>query len=177
MPTAIRQSEWKISSIILKKIASIGVWGNGRFPQLNLPSALAVAKQGYSFLFAYWDCWFIFCGSGKWKTILLWANLIFEDALLFLRNVVFIFYQNVMRKCYSIFKKQWKLFPSALAEARSKGILFYLLIGMFWLVFLAAWCLHVNRKIKLECYYNNCFENARYQADGKPMTWGFVANK
>ena len=55
MPTAIRQSEWKISSIILKKIAPYGVWGNGRFPQLNLPSALAVAKQGYRFLFAYWD--------------------------------------------------------------------------------------------------------------------------
>jgi hypothetical protein len=37
----------------LKKIASNGVWGNGRFPQLNLPSALAVAKQVCSFLFAY----------------------------------------------------------------------------------------------------------------------------
>jgi hypothetical protein len=37
----------------LKKIASYGVWGNGRFPQLNLPSALAVAKQVCSFLFAY----------------------------------------------------------------------------------------------------------------------------
>ena len=52
MPTAKFQSECKTSGIILKKIASIGVWGNGRFPQLNLPSALAVAKQGYSFLFA-----------------------------------------------------------------------------------------------------------------------------
>jgi hypothetical protein len=37
----------------LKKIASNGVWGNGRFPQLNLPSALAVAKQVCSFLLAY----------------------------------------------------------------------------------------------------------------------------
>ena len=55
MPTTILQSKWGFSSIILKKIASIGVWGNGRFPQLNLPSALAVAKQGYRFLFAYWD--------------------------------------------------------------------------------------------------------------------------
>jgi len=40
--------------ILSKKIASIGVWGNGRFPQLNLPSALAVAKQVYRFLFAVW---------------------------------------------------------------------------------------------------------------------------
>jgi len=55
MPTAKFQSDCKTSGIILKKIASIGVWGNGRFPQLNLPSALAVAKQGYSFLFAYRD--------------------------------------------------------------------------------------------------------------------------
>ena len=55
MPTAIRQSEWKISSIILKKIAPYGVWGNGRFPQLNLPSVVAEAKQVYSFLFAYSD--------------------------------------------------------------------------------------------------------------------------
>jgi hypothetical protein len=46
------QPKCRISSIILKKIASIGVWGNGRLPQLNLPSALAVAKQGYSFIFA-----------------------------------------------------------------------------------------------------------------------------
>jgi hypothetical protein len=53
MPTTTLQSKWRFSSIILKKIASIGVWGNGRFPQLNLPSALAVAKQGYRFLFAY----------------------------------------------------------------------------------------------------------------------------
>ena len=40
--------------ILSKKIASIGVWGNGRFPQLNFPSALAVAKQVYRFLFADW---------------------------------------------------------------------------------------------------------------------------
>lgn len=49
--------------ILSKKIASIGVWGNGRFPQLNFPSAGAAAKQGYRFLFAYRDvsdcfyCW------------------------------------------------------------------------------------------------------------------------
>jgi hypothetical protein len=49
------QSEENSYGIILKKIASKGVWGNGRFPQLNLPSALAVAKQGYSLLFAYRD--------------------------------------------------------------------------------------------------------------------------
>ena len=55
MPTAYRQSSWDSSGIVLKKIASIGVWGNGRLPQLNLPSALAEAKQGYSFLFAYRD--------------------------------------------------------------------------------------------------------------------------
>jgi len=55
MPTTILQSKWGFSSIILKKIASIGVWGNGRLPQLNLPSASAVAKQGYRFLFAYRD--------------------------------------------------------------------------------------------------------------------------
>jgi hypothetical protein len=53
MPTTKLQSKGGFSSIILKKIASIGVWGNGRLPQLNLPSALAVAKQGYRFLFAY----------------------------------------------------------------------------------------------------------------------------
>jgi uncharacterized Fe-S cluster-containing radical SAM superfamily protein len=41
-------------AFFLKKIASYGVWGNGRFPQLNLPSAVAVAKQGYRFLFGYW---------------------------------------------------------------------------------------------------------------------------
>ena len=113
----------------------------------------------------------------NWNLILFLLYLIFEDAWLFWRNEVFLFYKNVIRKCYGIFKKQWKLFPSASAEARSKGILFYLLIGMFWLVFLAAWCLYVNRKIKLECYYNYCTETARYQADGKPMTWGFVANE
>jgi len=49
------KSEDDSFGILSKKIASIGVWGNGRFPQLNLPSALAVAKQGYSFLFAYRD--------------------------------------------------------------------------------------------------------------------------
>ena len=53
MLTVSVQSEDDSSGIILKKIAPYGVWGNGRFPQLNLPSALAVAKQGYSFLFAY----------------------------------------------------------------------------------------------------------------------------
>jgi hypothetical protein len=35
--------------ILSKKIASKGVWGNGRFPQLNLRSALAEAKQVYRF--------------------------------------------------------------------------------------------------------------------------------
>ena len=55
MLTVSGPSKDNSSGIILKKIASIGVWGNGRLPQLNLPSALAVAKQGYRFLFAYWD--------------------------------------------------------------------------------------------------------------------------
>lgn len=55
MLTVSFQSEDDSSGIILKKIAPYGVWGNGRLPQLNLPSALAVGKQGYRFLFAYWD--------------------------------------------------------------------------------------------------------------------------
>ena len=90
----------------------------------------------------------------NWNLILFLLYLIFEDAWLFWRNEVFLFYKNVIRKRSGIFKKQWKHIRSALAVARSKGILFYLLIGLFWLVFLAAWCLHVNRKLKLECYYN-----------------------
>jgi hypothetical protein len=50
-----------------KKIASIRVWGNGRFPQLNLPSALAVAKQVCSFLFAYRivDLYFVVLANEK----------------------------------------------------------------------------------------------------------------
>jgi len=59
MLTVSVQSEDNRCGILLKKIASIGVWGNGRLPQLNIPSALAVAKQGYRFLFADWgfsDC-------------------------------------------------------------------------------------------------------------------------
>ena len=53
------QSEEYICGILSKKIASWGFRGNGRFPQLNLPSAVAVAKQVYRFLFADWgvsDC-------------------------------------------------------------------------------------------------------------------------
>ena len=54
-------------AFFLKKIASIGVWGNGRLPQLNLPSASAEAKQGYSFLFAYRivDLYFVFLANKK----------------------------------------------------------------------------------------------------------------
>jgi hypothetical protein len=44
----------------IKKIASIGAWGNGRFPQLNFPSAVAVAKQVYRFLFADWGFLIVF---------------------------------------------------------------------------------------------------------------------
>jgi hypothetical protein len=33
---------------LFKKIASIGVWGNGRFPQLNSRSALAAANARVS---------------------------------------------------------------------------------------------------------------------------------
>ncbi len=36
-----------------KKIASKGVWGNGRCPQLYLPSAVAVAIQGYCFYLGF----------------------------------------------------------------------------------------------------------------------------
>lgn len=55
-----------VVGIRLKKIASKGVWGNGRLPQLNLPSAVAVAKQGYRFLFAYRnvsDCFYCWLGA------------------------------------------------------------------------------------------------------------------
>ena len=67
MLTAYRQSEWRFCGILLKKIASYGVWGNGRFPQLNLPSALAVAKQVCSFLFAYRivDLYFVVLANKK----------------------------------------------------------------------------------------------------------------
>jgi hypothetical protein len=54
MRTVGVKSEDDSFGILSKKIASKGVWGNGRFPQLNLPSALAVAKQVYRFLFADW---------------------------------------------------------------------------------------------------------------------------
>jgi hypothetical protein len=67
MLTVSVQSKDNSSGIILKKIASIGVWGNGRFPQLNLPSALAVAKQVCSFLFAYRivDLYFVVLANEK----------------------------------------------------------------------------------------------------------------
>jgi hypothetical protein len=48
------KSEENRCGILSKKIASKGAWGNGRFPQLNFPSALAVAKQVYRFLFTDW---------------------------------------------------------------------------------------------------------------------------
>ena len=59
--------EIRCCGILSKKIASIGVWGNGRFPQLNLPSALAVAKQVCSFLFAYRivDLYFVVLANEK----------------------------------------------------------------------------------------------------------------
>ncbi len=37
-----------------KKLHPGGLGGMKRFPQLNLPSAVAVAKQVYRFLFADW---------------------------------------------------------------------------------------------------------------------------
>ena len=64
--------------ILSKKIASIGVWGNGRLPQLNLPSALAVAKQGYSFLFAYWNVLIDFMKSRCHYTWLIYFASIFK---------------------------------------------------------------------------------------------------
>ena len=54
MLTVSVQSEDGSCGILSKKIASWGFRGNGRFPQLNFPSALAVAKQVYRFLFADW---------------------------------------------------------------------------------------------------------------------------
>ena len=67
MLTVSVQSEEDSSGIILKKIAPYGVWGNGRFPQLNLPSAWAAAKQGYRFLFAYRivDLYFVVLANEK----------------------------------------------------------------------------------------------------------------
>ena len=38
------QSKDDVSGILSKKIASKGVWGNGRLPQLIIPSAMAAAK-------------------------------------------------------------------------------------------------------------------------------------
>jgi len=123
--------------ILSKKIASIGVWGNGRFPQLNFPSAGAEAKQGYRFLFAYWDfliafivglmprqlSHFSFIGfaSRQLKSnllLMLWQ--IKNDTLAgqfdfwgclpqkLLRNGLLLFSRNGVRNCYGIFKKQCK---------------------------------------------------------------------
>lgn len=44
MLTVSVQSEGNVCGVLSKKIASKGVWGNGRLPQLKLPSALAEAR-------------------------------------------------------------------------------------------------------------------------------------
>ena len=75
----IVSSFWnRCCGIRLKKIASFGVWGNGRLPQLNLPSALAEAKQGYSFLFAYWNVLIDFMKSRCHYTWLIYFASIFK---------------------------------------------------------------------------------------------------
>ena len=119
--------------IRLKKIASYGVWGNGRFPQLNFPSALAVAKQVCSFLFAYWDVDFYFVVVANKKLhscglfLVLW---VYKIALTVIPLNLISNFINLQKQC--------KYFPSALAEARSKGILFYLLTANVLIGFLGC---------------------------------------
>ena len=50
--------------------------------------------------------------------------LIFEDAEIVFSFQDLVFNRNVVMEIGRIFKKQWKNFPSALAEAQSKGIIF-----------------------------------------------------
>ena len=50
--------------------------------------------------------------------------LIFEDAEIVFSFQDLVFSRNVVMEKESIFKKQWKLLPSALAEAQNKGIIF-----------------------------------------------------
>ena len=78
--------------------------------------------------FFYWNCFLVAISFSFdfWGCL----NVIMNGELWIINLVVL--------KIGGIFKKQWKNFPSASAEAQSKGIIFYLLIGSFWLLLLIA---------------------------------------
>ena len=61
MLTVSVQSEDGSCGILSKKIASKGVWGNGRFPQLNFRSALAAARASVWIFICLPGClWLLF---------------------------------------------------------------------------------------------------------------------
>ena len=78
--------------------------------------------------FFYWNCFLVAISFSFdfWGCL----NVIMNGELWIINLVVLIM--------GGIFKKQCKHLPSASAEALSKGIIFYLFIGIFWLLLLIA---------------------------------------
>ena len=91
-------------------------WGTDEKTKSNTINAFHPALKFYTLSFSFW-----FLRMPK-------------------RNYEWRIINLVVLKIGGIFKKQWKNFPSATAEAQSKGVIFLFVYWAFLIAFINSWC-------------------------------------
>ena len=113
-------------------------WGTDEKTKSNTINAFHPALKFYTLSFASVYCFLLVKRNGLfyWNCFLVAISFSFDfwGCLNVIMNGELWIINLVVLIMGGIFKKQCKHLPSALAAAQSKGIIFYLLIGIFWLL-------------------------------------------
>lgn len=93
------------------------------------------------------------------------------------RNRILVFSRNVVMEMGSIFKKQWKNFPSATAEAQSKGVIFLFVYWAFLIAFINSWCHEYYLGFSVSISEKLCFVTVWHRLLWKQLPLCVVANE
>ena len=108
--------EWELNWKMVVFGKGVKFWGTDEKTKSNTINAFHPALKFYTLSFSFW-----FLRMPK-------------------RNYEWRIINLVVLKIGGIFKKQWKNFPSASAEAQSKGIIFLFAYWEFLIAFINSWC-------------------------------------
>ena len=112
-----------------------------------------------------------------WNFTLFLSPFDFWGCLYVIMNAELWIINLVVLKIGGIFKKQWKNFPSASAEAQSKGIIFLFAYWEFLIAFINSWCHRMSWQSQSQFAVEICLVTAWHRLLWKQLPLCVVANE
>ena len=136
--------EWVLNWKIVVFGKCVKFWVTDKKTTSKNRNAFHPALKFYTLSFASVYCFLLVKRNGLfyWNCFLVAISFSFDfwGCLNVIMNGELWIINLVVLKIGGIFKKQWKNFPSASAEAQSKGIIFLFAYWEFLIAFINSWC-------------------------------------